>query len=154
LPTTGNYSTIGHQLPKTCRDAQNGPEARFCLTFPPARFLFSTTRNYFFPVTLATKKAAQHMTDYSADDSTGNQCHPKISYPCAWEYRVIGTDRQRLREIIMSACEPAMPTIRDGNSSSHGRYCSVNATVEVSSEDMRLAIFARISNNPEIKLVI
>ncbi len=94
------------------------------------------------------------MTDSSADNSTGNQCRPEINYPCIWEYRVIGTDRQRLTEIVLSACEPAVPTIRDGNRSSQGRYCSVNATVEVSSEDMRLAIFARISNNPEIKLVI
>ncbi len=94
------------------------------------------------------------MTDSSADNSAGLPRRPEISYPCTWEYRVIGTDRQRLRQIILSACEPAVPAIRDGNRSSHGRYCSVNASVEVTSEDMRLAIFARISNNPEIKLVI
>jgi uncharacterized protein len=85
---------------------------------------------------------------------SGTPCRPEISYPCSWEYRVIGTDRQRLQEIILSACEPAIPTIEDGNRSSQGRYCSVTATVEVDSEDRRLAIFARITSNPEIKLVI
>jgi len=94
------------------------------------------------------------MTDSSANNAVGPPCRPEISYPCNWEYRVIGTDRRRLTEIILSACDPAVPTIRDGNRSSQGRYCSVNAIVEVTSEDMRLAIFARLSNNPEIKLVI
>ncbi|MBE0584039.1 MAG: DUF493 domain-containing protein [Desulfofustis sp.] len=84
----------------------------------------------------------------------GTPCRPEISYPCSWEYRVIGTDRQRLEEIIRCACEPAIPIIKDGNCSSQGRYCSVNATIEVDSEERRLTIFARISSNPEIKLVI
>lgn len=87
-------------------------------------------------------------------NSPGSRTRPVISYPCLWEYRVIGSDRERLTEIIISSCAPAEPAISVSNSSSGGRFCSLKATLEIASEEMRLAIFQRISSYPEVKLVI
>lgn len=79
---------------------------------------------------------------------------PDISYPCQWEYLVIGTDEQRLTEIIVTACAPMIPVIGRSKSSSGGRYCSLKAVLVVDSEQMRLEIFTRISEHPDVKMVI
>lgn len=83
-------------------------------------------------------------------------CHrkPDITYPCQWEYKVIGKDPKRLKEIIIKACAPASPTIVLSNISSGGRYTSLNATLQVDSEEMRLTIFEKLQSNAEIKMVI
>ncbi len=83
-------------------------------------------------------------------------CHrkPDISYPCPWEYKVIGKDQQVLTEIIVDACAPAVPDIKLSNISSSGRYYSLNATLTVEDEEMRLAIFDRIQKHPAVKMVI
>lgn len=83
-------------------------------------------------------------------------CHrkPEIDYPCEWEYKVIGTDQTRLTEIIRSACEPAVPEIVLSNVSSSGRYYSLNATLVVDDEATRLAIFNKLQDHPEVKMVI
>jgi hypothetical protein len=79
---------------------------------------------------------------------------PDIVYPCEWEYKVIGTDKSKLEEIIITACLPNTPSIVLSNMSSRGRYYSLNATLQVESEEMRLAIFKRIMQHPEVKMVI
>lgn len=82
------------------------------------------------------------------------QKKPDISYPCRWEYRVIGEDRQTLTEVIFDACAPAIPDIELSNTSSSGRYYSLNATLTVDNEEMRLIIFERIQIHPAVKMVI
>lgn len=83
-------------------------------------------------------------------------CHrrPDISYPCLWEYKVIGEDQGVLTEIIIDACAPAVPEIKLSNISSSGKYYSLNATLTVENEEIRLAIFERIQKHPEVKIVI
>ena len=93
-----------------------------------------------------------------SENDTGESpvCHrkPEINYPCEWEYKVIGTDQARLEEIIRSACKPAVPEIILSNISSSGRYYSLNATLEVKDEAMRLEIFNQLQDHPEVKMVI
>ncbi|NNK96921.1 MAG: DUF493 domain-containing protein [Desulfobacterales bacterium] len=83
-------------------------------------------------------------------------CHrkPDIAYPCEWEYKVIGTDKSKLEEIIIEACQPTTPSIALSNVSSKGRYYSLNATLRVENEEVRLAIFKRIMQHPEVKMVL
>jgi len=90
------------------------------------------------------------------NNTNGPLCHrkPDINYPCIWEYKVIGTDQQRLTEVILVACAPAAPQINLANVSSGGRYYSLNATLVVNSEEERLAIFKRLSDSPDVKMVI
>jgi len=79
---------------------------------------------------------------------------PDISYPCLWEYKVIGEDRQLLTEIICTTCAPEVPDIVLSNVSSSGKYFSLNATLTVEDEKMRLDIFDRLQKHPAVKMVI
>ena len=82
------------------------------------------------------------------------QRKPDISYPCLWEYKVIGEEQQTLTDIIIAACAPLVPDIELSNVSSSGRYYSLHATLTVKDEKMRLTIFERIQEHPAVKMVI
>lgn len=82
------------------------------------------------------------------------QRKPDISYPCIWEYKVIGTDKGRLEAVLYAACAPAVPKVSLANVSSKGTYFSLNATIEVQDEQMRLAIFRYLQNSSAVKVVI
>ncbi|MEJ2134463.1 MAG: DUF493 domain-containing protein [Desulfofustis sp.] len=82
------------------------------------------------------------------------QRKPDINYPCQWEYKVIGTDEQKLRAVILAACTPAAPAITLSNVSKKGTYFSLNATLQVDNEEMRLRIFNYLKNSPDVKIVI
>ena len=89
----------------------------------------------------------------SDDFQKGPLCHrkPDINYPCQWEYKVIGTDRE---QIIKQACNPAVPEIVLSNVRSSGNYYSLNATLIVDSEEMRNSIFELLQKHPSVKMVI
>lgn len=78
---------------------------------------------------------------------------PEISYPCTWNYKVIGEDRDFLREAILVACAPDPVEISVSRSSRGGRYHSLEASIEVRDEQMRLAIFDRLKNHPAVKIL-
>jgi len=69
-------------------------------------------------------------------------------------YKVIGEDTGLLKEIILTACAPAPVDIRHSHSSSGGKYHSLNATLVVESEEMRLQIYELLKNHPDIKIVL
>ena len=79
---------------------------------------------------------------------------PDIDYPCLWEYKVIGTDEDKLRAALLAACAPAVPAITLSNVSSRGTYYSLNAALEVENEEMRRRIFTYLKNSPDVKIVI
>ncbi|MGI9535809.1 MAG: HP0495 family protein [Desulfocapsaceae bacterium] len=89
-----------------------------------------------------------------SDQNFIDQRKPDISYPCLWEYKVIGSDEQKLREEILTACAPVVPTITLSNVSKKGTYISLNAELQVEDEEMRLRIFTYLQNSPDIKIVI
>ena len=78
---------------------------------------------------------------------------PDITYPCKWEYRVIGESEERLREIIFEVM-PREYEIKSGKTSSKGHFVSVYAFVIVESESERNAIFAAIKARDEVKMVL
>lgn len=82
------------------------------------------------------------------------QRKPDISYPCTWEYKVIGENQEKLKEVIREACAPLKPHISLSNISSSGRYYSLNATLEVADESTRLLIFDKIQKSSDVKMVI
>lgn len=86
----------------------------------------------------------------------GPICHrkPEITYPCDWEYKVIGRDREKLEKDIVAACAPARPTIVLSNVSSGGHYYSFNVTLQVEDEEMRLALFKNLRDLPDVNMVI
>lgn len=89
-----------------------------------------------------------------SDKNFCEQRKPEITYPCSWEYKVIGTSEEKLRAVILAACTPVVPTITLSNVSSKGTYFSLNASLVVEDEEMRLRIFSHLKNSPDVKIVI
>lgn len=79
---------------------------------------------------------------------------PVIEYPCTWVYKVIGEDTDALTKLIITACAPAEVRITHSHSSSGGKYHSLNATLEVESEQTRLQIYELLKNHPAVKIVL
>jgi len=79
---------------------------------------------------------------------------PEITYPCTWVYKVIGEDTEALKEIIITACAPAAVEMSHSHSSSGGKYHSLNATLTVDSERMRLEIYELLRAHPAVKVVL
>jgi len=78
----------------------------------------------------------------------------EIEYPCTWVYKVIGHDCTFLKEIIISACAPEEVKISHSNTSSGGKYHSINAELIIKDEATRLAIYETLKNSPGVKFVL
>lgn len=79
---------------------------------------------------------------------------PKIIYPCLWQYKVIGEDKERIREAIEQICAPVPVAITYSHCSSSGRYHSLNAEIEIQDEEARNALFSALQTHPDIMMVI
>ncbi len=79
---------------------------------------------------------------------------PEIEYPCTWVYKVIGQDCTILKEIIVSTCAPQDVEITHSNSSSGGKYHSLNAELTVNDEATRLGIYNTLKNSSGVKFVL
>ena len=78
---------------------------------------------------------------------------PEITYPCIWNYKIIGEDREFLREAILVACTPHPVQITHSHTSSGGKYHSLEASLVVQDEATRLAIFAALKTHPAVKIL-
>ena len=83
-----------------------------------------------------------------------NNKKPEINYPCLWQYKVIGTDREEILGSIRSIIGDIEHTISESKKSSKGKYLSVNLELEVESEEMRNSIFGKLQVHASIKMVI
>jgi putative lipoic acid-binding regulatory protein len=79
---------------------------------------------------------------------------PEIEYPCTWIYKVIGEDCSLLKDIIISACSPLPVKISHSHTSSKGKYHSLNAELEVPTEEVRLRIYELLKCSPVVKIVL
>jgi hypothetical protein len=79
---------------------------------------------------------------------------PEIAYPCIWSYRVIGVDCSLLKDVIVAACSPLPVKISHSHTSSKGKYQSLNAELEVPSEEVRLKIYKVLQCSPAIKVIL
>lgn len=78
---------------------------------------------------------------------------PTITYPCAWLYKVIGTDADSLVRAVRTVC-PATAAVSPSKTSSNGNYCSLNVEIEVHDEASRLAIYRNLKNHLAVKAVL
>lgn len=79
---------------------------------------------------------------------------PEIDYPCTWVYKVIGENTEAMHQVILTACAPTAVDIEHSHSSSKGKYHSLNATLTVASEEMRLQVYELLKSHPAIKVVL
>lgn len=79
---------------------------------------------------------------------------PLITYPCRWDYRIIGADAGRIRTVIATVVMDAEHTVADSNRSREGKYCSVALTVAVRDEEHRNRIFVALRSHQDVIMVI
>jgi len=82
------------------------------------------------------------------------QKHPKIEYPCEWEYRIIGTNEESIRKAVTDAVCGKEYTLFFSNKSCAGKYISLALQINVTTEDERNAIYVSLRKCPEVKSVI
>ncbi len=86
------------------------------------------------------------------DDKYGER--PEIEYPCEWGYKLIGRDRDALEAVIGEIMGKRAYVQREGNSSSKGKFHSLNMRCQVESETDRNSIFKAFQEHPDVKMVI
>jgi putative lipoic acid-binding regulatory protein len=78
----------------------------------------------------------------------------KLDYPCSWSYKVIGRDCSLLKEAILRSCAPLQVTISHSQTSSKGKYHSLQAELVVPDEETRLGIYELLKNDPAVTIVL
>jgi uncharacterized protein len=78
----------------------------------------------------------------------------KIEYPYRWVYKVIGTDKDLLREIFAALLQDDAYSVTSSHSSATGKYHCLNLEVTVEGEEKRVAIYETLRSHPSIKYVL
>lgn len=85
---------------------------------------------------------------------TDQGCRPEISYPCPWQYRLIGEDEAAMRAAVAACVDPARCVFSPGLRSSGGRYLSLQVELIVDSEEQRLGLYRLLAEQPQIRMVL
>jgi len=81
---------------------------------------------------------------------------PEITYPCRWQYRLIG----RFAELMEAEAKAIVDelerphTLSEGNKSRTGKFVSMELSVEVRHEEERLLIYDRLTKSQVIMQVL
>ena len=85
----------------------------------------------------------------------GNSCErPDIEYPCEWGYKLIGINKAELEACVFDIVGERAYITKGGNTSSKGKFHSLNMKCKVSSQKDRDAIFKAFSEHSAVKMVI
>ena len=79
---------------------------------------------------------------------------PKIEYPCAWQYKLIGMNSDDIKQAVREIIAEHNHTLAHSNTSSSGKYISLSLDLEVHSEEHRDHFFMRLREHIAIKFVI
>jgi putative lipoic acid-binding regulatory protein len=79
---------------------------------------------------------------------------PEIQYPCSWEYKIIGSDVDKILSAIENAAGGMDYTITPSNVSRNNKYFSISAVVEVPNQVTRDIIYAALVKSEDIKFVL
>jgi putative lipoic acid-binding regulatory protein len=83
-----------------------------------------------------------------------NKRKPVVEYLTKWGYKVIGTDVDKLLNAVEEATPGLKYELTPSNISKGEKYYSLNVTVIVPSEVVRHLVFKKLSEHPDIKMVI
>lgn len=83
-----------------------------------------------------------------------NGCKAEIVYPCRWQYKLIGTEEQAMREAVALHVKDPGHTLKPSRVSSGGRYVSMNLEVLVDSEQDRLDLYHKLAAHRAVKVVL
>lgn len=79
---------------------------------------------------------------------------PEISYPCIWNYKVIGSNVENILLAVKDSVLGLEYSVRPSNVSRTGKYFSFNISMEVPNEVVRDLVFENLQKNEHIKFVI
>jgi len=85
-------------------------------------------------------------------DSEGNR--PEIIYPCEWQYKVIGSDVDKVLSAIDEASHGLDYSVSPSNVSKNQKYFSINFRIEVPNEITRDIIYESLVKHEDIKVVL
>ena len=78
----------------------------------------------------------------------------EIEYPCEWTFKIIGQDEILMRKAVISTLKSRDHTVNNSNSSSGGKYISLNLMVNVENETDRNDISTNLQSDPAIKFIL
>jgi len=76
----------------------------------------------------------------------------KIEYPRMWGFRIIGEDKEKMREAVKECIHNQECKVEDNNS--NGKYYSQKFEVYVTNEEERNEFFKRLQEHKDIKFVL
>ena len=79
---------------------------------------------------------------------------PLIEYPCEWDYKIIGTNIEKMLEAIKDAISDMKYDVTPSNISLKGKYFSLNLKVTVPNETMRDIVYQKLNSSDFVKIVI
>jgi putative lipoic acid-binding regulatory protein len=86
--------------------------------------------------------------------SAFDDARPEIVYPCRWEYKTIGPDRELMEAAVTKIVADLDYTLDFSNHSRTGKYCSLVLVVTVDSEEHRNSIFQALRSHRHIRMVL
>ena len=78
----------------------------------------------------------------------------KLEYPCKWIYKVIGASEQELRDAIAEIMVDREHTITKSNTSSSGKYVSLNVELEVVDEEDRRNVYEVLCSHSATRYIL
>ena len=95
--------------------------------------------------------------DKEQKEQPEDEQRPEIVYPCRWEYKVIGSNREQIEAAILAIVQELNCldyTLDFSHTSSTGKYCSLLLAITVENEEHRNAIFKALETHPDIRMVL
>ncbi len=84
-----------------------------------------------------------------------NNRKPQIDYPCAWQFKLIGWDREAIQNAVAAIVDDSIAYIlNDSRASSKGKYISMSLELILESEEMRLTYYQQFADHMAIKFVL
>lgn len=78
----------------------------------------------------------------------------EIEYPCAWIYKIIGSDQEDMTAAVSEIIQDRACSITLSRSSETARYHCLNVEVTVESDSHRQIIYEALKSHRAIKIVL
>ena len=91
------------------------------------------------------------MNKIVADDKK-NKLH--LKYPCAWVYKIIGTDQDEMKSAVYEIIRDRPCSINFSRSSENAKYHCLNVEITVESESHRQIIYESLKSHRAIKIIL
>ncbi|KAA3606371.1 MAG: DUF493 domain-containing protein [Calditrichaeota bacterium] len=78
----------------------------------------------------------------------------EIEYPCDWNYKIIGENTGKLHQAVKDSIKGKKFEVNFSNTSSKGKYFSLNVKIRVENEKQRNNIYQNLKKHRDVKMVM